>query len=673
MNATSARRAGISPTAAVEHALKLLPSNPVLAESQAREILKVLPDDARAIFIVGAARRRAGDPAGAREVLAPLAKALPNSPYAHHELGLALAALGESTASLEALKHAAQLEPALPDVWLSLHNKFSLDGDGAAAAAAYAEHVRAALKDPILIKASEALQSNRLAEAQEILRGHLANFPGDVSALRMLGETVALLGHLDAAEEILGQCLVMAPKFVGARHNLALVLFQQNKPRTAIRELNLLLADSPGEPKYLALLAACLAYAGDYERSIETLERIIAEHPKQPRLWINYGQTLRIVNRSEDAERAIQHALVLNPTFGEAYWSLADIKTRRFSAAEVSRMRALAADATLAAEDRLNVHFALGKAFEDAGEWAESFDHYAAGAKLRREAHAYDADQNTAWTERAKAVFTPEFFRELGDGGAADPAPLLVVGLPRSGSTLLEQILAAHPQVEGTMELPHIAHLADELGLQSRKAGGPRYPEVAATLTAAARTTLGEEYIKRTLPHRILGRAYFVDKMPSNFVHIGLIRMILPQAKIIDVRRHPLGACFSAFKQHFVRGQDFTYDLTDLGRYYRDYVDLMDHYDRVLPGFVHRVIYEDLVEDTEAQVRRLLDFCGLEFDPACTRFWESKRSVATHSSEQVRRPIFRDGLDQWRHYEPWLSPLVQALGPALESWRGIDR
>jgi len=666
-------RTAISPTAAVEHALKLLPTQPALAERQAREILKVLPHDARALFIVGAALRRAGDAGGARVVLEPLARAVPDSAYAHHELGLALAGLGESAAALDELRRAAELERGLPHVWLSLHDHFSLTGDEDGAAAAYSEHIRASLKDPNLLQAAEALRDGRLMDAQRTLKAHLERFPTDVSAMRMMGETAARLNHFEVAEELLLRCLELAPKFVGARHNYALVLFQQNKPHEAIRELDILLADAPGDVKYLPLLAACMTFIGDYQKSLELLERVLAEHPKQARLWMSYGQTLRTTGRGDDAVNALKRAIALNPSLGEAYWSLADIKTRRFGDAEITAMRRQLADSTLRAGDRLHLHYALGKALEDSRSWAESFEHYAAGAALRRAEQPHDADENTAWVERCKAVFTEAFFAEREEGGREDPAPIFVLGLPRSGSTLLEQILAAHSKVEATLELPDIAHLTNRVSHDSRKSGGPEYPEAAAQLSAEMRTALGDEFIRRTLPFRRLGRAFFLDKMPSNFFHVGFIRLILPRAKIIDIRRHPMAACFSAFKQHFFRGQNYTYDLTDLGRYYRDYVALMEHFDRVMPGRIHRVIYEELVDDTETEIRRLLAYCGLDFEPACLRFWETGRAVSTHSSEQVRRPIFRDALDQWRHYEPWLAPLEAALGPALESWRPVTR
>jgi hypothetical protein len=309
--------------------------------------------------------------------------------------------------------------------------------------------------------------------------------------------------------------------------------------------------------------------------------------------------------------------------------------------------------------DRLNLHYALGKALEDRADYAASFEHYAAGAALRRAEAPYDADENRRQAESTMAQFTPAFLAERGGFGCPSDEPIFILGMPRSGSTLIEQILASHSEVEGTMELSDIGLIARDLG----------WPASMNGLEPDGLKALGERYLAQTRVHRTLGRRIFIDKMPDNFQYLGLIHLILPNARIIDARRHPLGACFSAFKQHFAQGQAFSYDLTDLGRYYSDYADLMAHFDGVLPGRVRRVIYEDVVEDTEGQVRGLLDHCGLPFEAGCLRFWETQRSVRTVSSEQVRRPIFREGLDQWRRYEPWLGPLKAALGPWLEHWR----
>jgi hypothetical protein len=322
----------------------------------------------------------------------------------------------------------------------------------------------------------------------------------------------------------------------------------------------------------------------------------------------------------------------------------------------------------LSVEDRYHFHFTLGKAFEDRGDYAASFEHYAQGNRLRRELIHYDADENAALVRRSKQLFTASFFAQHSGQGAVAGDPIFIVGLPRSGSTLLEQILASHSAVEGTMELPDIIAMSKALGGKRTQSQESRYPEVLAELSARELRSLGEQYIAQTRIQRKTQAPFFIDKMPNNFAHLGLIHLILPNAKIIDARRHPLGCCFSAFKQHFARGQSFTYDLDELGRYYRDYVELMAHFDAVLPGRVHRVIYESLIDDTEAEVRRLLDYCGLPFEEACLSFHRNQRAVRTASSEQVRQPIFRDALDHWQHYEPWLAPLQRALGSVLDAY-----
>ncbi len=660
---------GISPSQAVEHALALLPQKPALAERQAQEILKVLPQDMRALFIVGAARRRAGDAQAARAMLEPLAKAQPNSAFVHHELGLALASLGESAPALAALRHATTLARDLPDPWISLSDQLALAGDAKGASAAYAEHVRAALKNPDLLAAAEALQAGKPRDAEPALRRALAENPADVAALRMLAETASRLGHYDDAEEMLARCVAAAPDFAGARHTYALVLYEQNKAADAIGHLEYLLAAAPGEAKYLALLAACHAFVGEYERAIEILQRVLAEHPGQPNLWVTYGQALRITGRRGQAVAAFRRALSVKPSLGEAWWSLADLKTEPLSQTDIAAMRAALADPALGDDDRFHIHYALGRALEDAQSWEESFAQYAQGAKLRRAQAPFDADANTAQMEVARALFTAPFFRERAEGGCADPAPIFIVGLPRSGSTLVEQILASHSRVEATMELADLIHISARLGRAGRAGRGPDYATVVTGLGPAERTALGEEYIARTRRYRRLGLPYFIDKMPSNFAFIGIIRLILPNAKIIDVRRQPMAACFAVFKQLFFRGQMFSYDQQDVARYYRDYLALMAHFDEAAPGCIHRVVYEDLVEDTEAEIRRLLAFCGLAFEADCLRFWESDRAVPTHSSEQVRQPIFRSGLDRWRHYQPWLGPMQNALATALDNWR----
>jgi tetratricopeptide (TPR) repeat protein len=651
--------------AALARAVALLQVDAALAERQAREILAVAPTDPRGVLVLGMARRRLGDPAGARAVLEPLARAQPRSAQTHHEYGLALAALGDDDLALAALRHAVGLKRDLPGAWRAIGDLLSARGETPGADRAYAEHIRAAITDPALMTAADALCDDRISVAEHLLREHLKANPTDVAALRMLAEAGTRLGRYGDAEALLTHCLELAPSFEGARYNLAVVLYRQQKAAEAVAHLDRLLADDPHELHYRNLLAACLGLLGEYDRAIGLYRTVLAEHPNQPKVWLSFGHALRTAGRQDEAVAAYERCLAASPGLGETWWSLANLKTRPFTLEQEVEMGAQLARLDIDDEDRLHLHYALGKAAEDRKSYGESFSHYAQGAKLRLAAVPYDAARDHNQMLRAKSLFTADFFAARAGQGCDAPDPIFIIGLPRSGSTLIEQILASHSAVEGTMELPDLAILARRVGKPGESVDGPRYPEALAELDAAALRAMGETYLARARVHRKLGRACFIDKMPNNFHHLGLIQLILPRARVIDARRGAMASCFSAFKQHFARGHSFSYDLADLGAYYRDYVETMAHFDTVLPGKVHRVIYERMVDDTEGEVRRLLDYCGLPFEESCLRFHENTRAVRTASSEQVRRPIFREGLDQWRHYEPWLGPLKEALGPKL--------
>lgn len=482
----------------------------------------------------------------------------------------------------------------------------------------------------------------------------------------MLAEVGARLGRFEDAEKLLSRCLELAPSFTAARHNYALVLHRQSKAAEALAQIDLLLADEPDNHAYRFLKAAVLTRVGEYDRAIAIYEEALEQFPDNARVWLSLGHACKTVGRQQQAIDAYSRCIAIAPHFGEAYWSLANMKTHRFDEATIAAMQAQLARSDLRAEDRFHLHFALGKAREDAGAYERSFEHYQQGASLRREALTYDADETSRMTRRQITFFTKALLASREGQGASAPDPIFVVGLPRAGSTLIEQILASHSAVEGTMELPDITMLARRIG--GGKTRGGAYPEALAHLDAAGLRALGEEYLARTRVQRKTGRPFFVDKMPNNFQHVGLIQLILPNAKIIDARRHPMACCFSAFKQHFARGQNFSYDLTELGRYYSDYVALMAHFDEVAPGRIHRILYEDVIADPEREIRRMLDYCGLPFEPACLTFHTNERAVRTASSEQVRQPIYTEAVVHWRHYEPWLGPLKAALGPALERY-----
>ena len=652
--------------AAVEQIAARLAQDPARARREVEALLRQAPNDPRLRLIQGSALRRLGQPKAARAVLQPLASAYPRAANTAYELGLTLADLGEVGPAQAALHHAVSLNRDLADAWRDLGDLAFRRGDTASAEAAYAEHARAGVTDPALKPAAAAIFQGDLDTAETLLRRHLLARLDDAAATRMLAEIHLRRGRYPEAEVLFDRCLALNPADLGARFSYADALFKQQKAQAALAEVERLLAHAPDDPAYLNLQAACLGLVGDDAGVLALYARLARDYPLQPRLWLNYGHALRAVGRRQEAIDAYRRCIDLAPGLGDAYWSLANLKVASVSQDQDGAMRAQLARPDLADEDRLHLGYALGKTLEDEGRFEEAFASYAEAARIRRAQIAYDTAQGAALAEAAKAQFTPDFFAARAGWGAQAEDPIFIVGLPRSGSTLIEQILASHPLVEGTMELPQIGLIAAGLGVSP----GAAYPSRVAGLDRAAAEALGRGYVEATRIYRRSQRPRFIDKMPPNFQHVALIQLILPRARIIDARRHPLGAGFSAFKQHFAQGQSFSYDLREIGLYYRDYVELMCGMDRAVPGRVRRLIYEDLVEDTEAQVRRLLDDCGLPFDEACLRFHENRRAVRTVSSEQVRRPIFRDGLEQWRRFEAWLGPMKDALGPVLEDWRG---
>ena len=654
--------------AALEHTTRLLKSDPVLAAEQATEILKVAPLHPMATMLLGVARRQAGDPLAALGVLEPLVAGQPKWAAAHYEMGMTLGALGRRDDALTALRRAVALRPDMPDAWREIGEHLTAQGDSTGADAAYARHIKASTKDPRLMSAALELYENRIPQAELLLRNHLKQYPTDVVAIRMLGEVAGRLGRNQDAENLLARCLELAPSFSAARYNYALALHRQNKSAAALTQLEQLTASEPRDSGYRNLKAVVLASIGNYQESLEIYADVLAKHPDQWKIWMSYGHALSTAGRQQDSIAAYRRCIQLAPGFGEAYYSLANLKTFRFTDAELQSMRAHLANPQTPEENHAPFHFAIGKALEDCGQFGESFEHYAAGNRLRCAKVGWQAADTTAHVRRSKALFTKEFFASRLGFGAAVTDPIFIVGLPRAGSTLIEQILASHSRVEGTMELPDIMALATELGGKEVSPHDSAYPEALATLSAAQCGALGDRYIAQTRIQRKSSRPFFIDKMPNNFLHIGLIHLALPNAKIIDARRHPMACCFSGFKQNFAQGQRYTYSLEDIGRFYRDYVELMAHFEAVLPGKVHRVVYETMIDDTEGEVRRLLEFCQLPFEEPCLRYYENDRAVRTASAHQVRKPIYREGIDHWRNFEPWLEPLRHALGNVLTAY-----
>jgi tetratricopeptide (TPR) repeat protein len=534
--------------------------------------------------------------------------------------------------------------------------------------------VSASIHDAEMVDAALALAQNRLPDAETALRARLRRDASDVAAIRMLAEVAGRIGRYDDAEKLLRRALELAPGFGAARANLAMVLYKQNRFADAVTLLNDVLAHDPDNIGVRNLKAAALGRVGGYDEALELYAELTQRFPDHAKLWMSYGHMLKTVGRQDECITAYRHALRCDPGLGELWWSLANLKTVSFGiedrAAMASALAVIADDDPARVDDRLHLHFALGKACDDAGEVSAAFDHYAAANALRAEQLGYDSDETSSLVDRVVQQFDGARFAQFAGNGDPSPDPIFVLGMPRAGSTLVEQILASHSAIEGTQELPDIPALALELG--RRVSGkGRGWVEALASLPCGELAELGAEYLKRTAIQRHSDKPFFIDKLPNNWLYLPFIRLALPGARIIDARRHPMDCCFSNFRQHFAHGQAFSYRLSDMGRYYADYVRLMAHLDRVQPGRVHRVIHEALLDNPEQEVRALLAHLDLPFEPACLSFHENRRAVRTASSEQVRRPINRDGVGQWVPYADRLAELRTALGPVLDHYPGI--
>jgi predicted Zn-dependent protease len=584
----------------------------------------------------------------------------PTYPRLFQERGHCYVYLRQAPEAIRAFSHAVELNPALPASWRLLVSLYSMVGRQRDADTAN-RHV--ALLDrlaPEVVTARSMLMDGNLREAEELVRGYLKHTPDDIEAMRTLAQLAHRNEYWKDAALLLEAVLAKVPDYRAARHDYVLALVALHRHREAREQIERLIAAEPANPGHRMTLAGILVGEGAVDHAIRLYQERIAERPENSELHLSLGHALKTQGRRDEAEHSYREAARLRPNFGDAYWSLANLKTYRFSDEEIEAMRAQLGTRRTSLDDQCHLCFALGKGLEDRGEYAESFSFYARGNALRKEESTFQPHVLERTLERQAELCTAEFFAERRGHGCADPSPIFIVGLPRAGSTLLEQILASHSQVEGTMELAEVPRLASAL---DRHASGARYPGALGLISANDCKGFGEAYISDTRYYRTLGRPFFIDKMPNNFRHVSLIHLMLPNARIIDARREAMACCFSNFKQLFASGQQFTYSLDDIARYYRMYVRIMEHWDRVLPGRVLRVQHEDVINDLEGSVRRILDHLGLKFEPACVEFHRTDRRVHTASSEQVRRPISREGMDQWRNFEPWLGDLRAALGP----------
>jgi tetratricopeptide (TPR) repeat protein len=576
----------------------------------------------------------------------------------------------DPAAALARASSAAAAAPANPDAFRLLASSLRRLGRTDEAARADMAGVRASAADPEVAQAGQALLRGDLPTAERLCHAVLQRRPNDVSAIRMMGEVALGVGALSDAEALFRRSLELAPALEYARLNLAEVLLQQSRPADALAALDMLKGEFAGYPETKIFRASALGLLGEYQRAIDVYREIVAAEPGNLQAWTSLAFQLKTIGEPEAAVEACRSALKANPADGEAWWMLADMKTYRFSEAEIAALEAAIADPQARVEDRLRLHMALGKALEDRKHYDRSFEHYRIGNAIHAAQRPFDTALMERVIERMEKLFTVEFFASRAGVGDLAPDPIFIVGLPRSGSTLLEQILASHLMIEGTAELPDLHSLAGSLEPESKFRGPWKaYPDILADLLPERFAELGREYLDSTKVQRKTDRPLFIDKMPNNWIHVGLIQLILPNAKIIDARRHPLACGFSNFKQFYARGHEFSYDLATIGEHYRQYQRLMAHFDRVLPDRVLRVIHEDVVAEPEAQIRRMLDYVGVPFDEACVRFHDTKRSVRSASAEQVRRPIQTDATELWRAYESHLGPLEAALGATLDQWR----
>jgi tetratricopeptide (TPR) repeat protein len=662
--ADSAGAAGQAWIAGLRDAWTLLQTDPRGCQAFAERMLAARPGDAEATLLLAAAAWRQGRVADAHAGLQPLMTVRTKSPVAWFEWANILVQREDEHAAADALRRATSLAPGFFAAWRMLGDLLLILGDPPGAGLAYAAAVGHAVTEPALAGPARMLATGDAPAAESALKEIVQREAGHVRANWLLAEAALRVNRVREAEAVLAHCLVLAPEFDGARHSLAVLWYLQSRFAECAEQLRRLLQKPPFQPCLQILLVTCLMRIGDSAAALPLFESMLAASERRPNLWLLYGHALKTLGRTADAAVAYRRAAGFEPRLmASAYLSLADLKTEKFLTEDIAALDAALADLPRDNFARAQLHYARGYAAEQQGDLARAFGHISQGATLRRQAIDYDPDKMTRAVRAAKSVFTEAFFQSRSVSFIAEPSPIFIVGLPRSGSTLVEQILASHPLVEATLELTAMPEIAAQL----QGAGAAEtLPDKIAQLQPDDFAYLGRLYLSRTTQFRRLNRPFFTDKMPDNFLHIALIALSLRNAKIIDVRRRPAAAGWAIFRQFFQAGQagqNYSYSLDEIGRYYRDYFDLISHFHAVLPGRILTLTYEMMVTDTQTQIRRLLTHCGLPFDQACLAFWQTARAIHTPSAAQVRRPIDTGGLDAWRRYDPWLAPLKSSLGP----------
>jgi tetratricopeptide (TPR) repeat protein len=630
------------------------------ASENINNMLAQNPGHIEGIYCLAVCQRKQLNYTQAMDSLDQVLVKIPEHGRAHQEQGFIHKALGQTSKAILAFEKAVSLNPALFGSWRVLANEPDyLKRQEAEQHVAWLSSLPAAL-----VSVSSLIYQKQFHRAERLCRHFIKDNPHQPEAMRLLAELGNKFQILDDAEFLLASCLKFEPKYKRARLDYVHVLHKRQKFHMALEQAKILLDSDPNNSNLKIGLGNAQQATGDFVAAISTFQSVLHSNPDNYSIQLTLGHALKTMGRVDDAIKAYRNSYTIKADFGDAFWSLANLKTYRFTSEERLQMRAQEASSTTVTNDKIHLCFALGKDLEDSEHFDEAFSFYQRGNQLKSEQDRYDSKPLDISFDIQKNNFDAAFFERNKQAGCSAPDPIFIVGLPRAGSTLLEQILSSHSQVDGTMELANVIGLAHRLNGRQVVQDTPRYPGILNKISAEELTKMGKLYIEETQHHR-QGAMYFIDKMPNNFRHIALIHLMLPNAKIIDARRNPMSCCFSGFKQLFGEGQQFSYDLSDIGHYYRSYVEIMDHWDKALPGKILRVQYEDVVADLDTQVRRILDYCGLPFEQACIDFHSNKRAVRTPSSEQVRQPIYQSGLEQWRNYESHLGPLKQALGKPM--------
>ena len=640
------------------------------AESLCRRAQVIYPRDPNITCLLGEVLLKQRRPQEAEGWFRRTLKHFPGFPRALEGNGKALLAQKRAKEAVQVLRRAAEALPERSSTHLALGRALGMAGQGPEAEAAVRRALELNPQKAVVAEAAELFIEGDHHGAEKILREHLAEHPEDPLALRLLGKLAMETGHRRQALRLLGRATQQAPDFVLAWNDFAEALLAEEDFPRALEAVDKALALDDQLAHLWVTRGNILAKSQRHDEALDTYAKALEIAPQHAGALAQQGHVLKTIGRTDEAIRSYRACIAEHPAFGEAYWSLANLKTFSFEPDEVEALEHLVSQEEVGEEPRVNMLYALGKHYENQQDYARAFEHYRAGADLRRGLETYDPVQNQLIHERIMEVFDAGFMQARLGWGDPSPDPILIVGLPRSGSTLIEQILASHSQVEGTMELPDLSRCIREIN-QARK-DRVEYPDAVRELSAEDIRSLGQRYLRGAARFRS-GKAYFIDKMPNNFTNLGLLHLMLPNAKIINARRHPLDSCLGSYKQLFYKGQSFTYDFFELGQFYLQYQRIMDHWHALMPGKILDLHYEDMVRDQEGQTRRLLDYCGLPFEEACLRFYETRRAINTASSEQVRRPIYTKGLNFWRHYEPQLGELIEQLEPLLRQLPEADR